>query len=60
MKQVRREVETLGQLLQRRLSVAIASGLHPGVLDPSRPQYVGGPTVQVNVGGPQNSRLART
>jgi hypothetical protein len=60
LEQVRREIETLGQLLQRRLSVAIATGLHPGVLDPSRPQYVGGTTVQVNVGGPQNTRLDRT
>lgn len=50
--QVRREIETLGQLLARRLSVAIALGLHPGVVDPSRPLYVGGTTVQVNVGGP--------
>ena len=50
--QVRREIETLGQLLARRLSVAIALGLHPGALDPSRPLYVGGTTVQVNVGGP--------
>jgi len=50
--QVRREIETLGQLLARRLSVAIALGLHPGALDPSRPLYVGGATVHVNVGGP--------
>ncbi len=50
--QVRREVETLGQLLARRLSVAIALGLHPGVVDPSRPLYVGGTTVEVNIGGP--------
>jgi hypothetical protein len=50
--QVRREIETLGQLLARRLSVAIALGLHPGVVDPSRPVYVGGTTVQVNVGAP--------
>jgi len=50
--QVRREIETLGQLLARRLSVAIALGLHPGVVDPSRPLYVGGTTVQVNVGAP--------
>jgi hypothetical protein len=52
LEQVRREIETLGQLLARRLSVAIALGLHPGVIDPSRPLYVGGTTVQVNVGGP--------
>src|SRR5450759_576254 len=52
LEQVRREIETLGQLLARRLSVAIALGLHPGVVDPSRPLYVGGTTVQVNVGGP--------
>jgi hypothetical protein len=50
--QVRREIDTLGQLLQRRLSVAIALGLHPGVVDPSRPQYVGGTTVEVNIGNP--------
>ena len=50
--QVRREIETLGQLLARRLTVAIALGLHPGVVDPSRPLYVGGTTVQVNVGNP--------
>ena len=52
LEQVRREIETLGQLLTRRLSVAIALGLHPGVVDPSRPMYVGGTTVQVNVGSP--------
>ncbi len=58
--QVRREIETLGQLLARRLSVAIALGLHPGALDPSRPLYVGGTTVQVNVGGltPEARRYA--
>ncbi len=50
--QVRREIETLGQLLARRLSVAIALGLHPGVVDPSRPLVVGGTTVQVNIGSP--------
>ena len=49
---MRREIETLGQLLARRLTVAIALGLHPGVVDPSRPLYVGGTTVQVNVGNP--------
>jgi len=52
LEQVRREIDTLGQLLARRLSVAIALGLHPGVADPSRPLYVGGTTVEVNVGGP--------
>jgi len=52
LEQVRREIETLGQLLARRLSVAIALGLHPGVVDPSRPLYAGGTTVQVNIGGP--------
>jgi hypothetical protein len=50
--QVRRDIDTLGQLLQRRLSVAIALGLHPGVIDPSRPQYIGGTTVEVNIGAP--------
>jgi hypothetical protein len=38
--------------LSRRLSVAIALGLHPGVVDPSRPLYVGGTTVEVNIGSP--------
>jgi hypothetical protein len=52
LEQVRREIETLGQLLSRRLSVAIALGLHPGVVDPSRPLYVGGTSVQVNIGSP--------
>jgi hypothetical protein len=50
--QVRHEIDTLGQLLARRLSVAIALGLHPGVVDPSRPLVVGGTTVQVNIGSP--------
>ena len=50
--QVRREIDTLGQLLQRRLTVAIALGLHPGGVDPSRPVYTGGTTVEVNIGGP--------
>ena len=50
--QVRREIDTLGQLLQRRLTVAIALGLHPGAADRARPLYVGGTTVEVNIGSP--------
>lgn len=52
LEQVRREIDTLGQLLHRRLTVAIALGLHPGGVDPSRPLAVGGTTVEVNIGGP--------
>ena len=34
------------------ITVAIALGLHPGGVDPSRPQYVGGTTLEVYIGGP--------
>ena len=37
---MRREIGAR-QLLQRRLTVAVALRLHPGVVDPSRPLVVG-------------------
>jgi len=47
---MRREVATLGELLERRRDTAIALGYHPGASVPGTPLFVGGQNVQVNVG----------
>ncbi|MGV0985089.1 MAG: hypothetical protein ACOYB2_11070 [Limnohabitans sp.] len=48
LEQMRKEIATLGELLERRRETAIAFGLHPGAY--RQPIVIGGTSVQVAVG----------